>query len=223
VSQPPVSIFDDGGPEAALTAAAAELARLDPVMAGLIEVHGPCRLGHRRGQRTHFAALVESVVYQQLAGTAARAIYGRLADLLGGTPTPEAVLAAGEESLRGVGLSGSKAGCILALAGAAQTGELGLDKAEALSDEELVVRLSSVRGIGRWTAEMFLMFQLGRIDVWPVGDYGVRKGYARAYGLAELPTPKTLADLGEPLRPYRSVAAWYCWRAAETTLPGGRA
>jgi DNA-3-methyladenine glycosylase II len=93
---------------------------------------------------------------------------------------------------------------------------------EALSDEEVVARLSAVRGIGRWTAEMFLMFQLGRLDVWPVGDYGVRKGYARAYGLEELPTPKALSVLGEPLRPYRSVAAWYCWRAVEAVVPAGK-
>jgi DNA-3-methyladenine glycosylase II len=213
------SIFEPDG-EAALAAACDELARHDPVMAELVKQHGPCRLGGRRGQRSHFGALVESVVYQQLAGTAARAIFARLCDRLGGPPTPESVLGAGEETLRSAGLSGSKAACLLALAEAEVAGDLGLDAVESLSDDEVVARLSAVRGIGRWTAEMFLMFQLGRLDVWPVGDYGVRKGWARAYGLAELPTPKALAALGEPLRPYRSVAAWYCWRATEATLPG---
>jgi DNA-3-methyladenine glycosylase II len=217
------SIFAAGEPQAVLTAAARKLARRDPVMARLVKEHGPCRLGDRRGSRTHFGALVESVVYQQLAGTAARAIYGRLSAVVGHPPTPEGVLEAGNAGLRAAGLSGSKAACIEALAEAAMTDELGLEEVEALSDEEVVARLSAVRGIGRWTAEMFLMFQLGRLDVWPVGDYGVRKGYARAYGLDDLPTPKALAALGEPLRPYRSVAAWYCWRAVESVLPGGRA
>jgi DNA-3-methyladenine glycosylase II len=217
----PVSIFDLAQPRAALTRAGKALAQRDPVMARLVKEHGPCRLGDRRGSRSHFGALVESVVYQQLAGTAARAIYARLRDAVGDPPTPEGVLKAGETALRAAGLSGSKAGCIQALAEAAAADELGLDKVETLSDDEVVARLSAVRGIGRWTAEMFLMFQLGRLDVWPVGDYGVRKGYARAYGLDELPTPKALSALGEPLRPYRSVAAWYCWRAVETTLPGG--
>src|SRR5438093_781288 len=95
--------------------------------------------------------------------------------------------------------------------------------AEELPDEAIVADLTAVPGIGRWTAEMFLLFQLGRLDVWPVGDYGVRKGYAVAYGLPETPTPKALTALGEPFRPYRSVAAWYCWRAAEAVTPGGRA
>ena len=219
----PVSIFALGEPEAALAAATKKLARRDPVMAGLVKQHGPCRLGDRLGRRSNFGALVESVVYQQLAGTAARAIYARLCAAVGDPPTPEGVLGAGDGALRGAGLSGSKAACVEALAEAAVAGQLGLDEVERLSDDEVVARLSAVRGIGRWTAEMFLIFQLGRLDVWPVGDYGVRKGYARAYGLADLPTPKALTALGEPLRPYRSVAAWYCWRATEATLPGGRA
>jgi DNA-3-methyladenine glycosylase II len=219
----PVSIFDDTEPEAVLAAATRKLARRDRVMAALVKEHGPCRLAGRRGGRSHFGALAESVVYQQLAGTAARAIFARLCAAVGDPPTPEGVLKAGEGALRAVGLSGSKAGCIQALAEAAMAGELGLDVVETFTDDEVVTRLSAVRGIGRWTAEMFLMFQLGRLDVWPVGDYGVRKGYSRAYGLEELPTPKVLAVLGEPFRPYRSVAAWYCWRAVEAALPGGRA
>jgi DNA-3-methyladenine glycosylase II len=211
-----------------LAAASAELARRDPVMAGLVDKVGPCRLDHRWGTRSHFGALCESVVYQQLAGRAAAAIFGRFRTAVTGSEgsgdvTPEAVLGCSDEELRAAGLSGAKARCIRALAERATSGELPLHDVETLSDGEVVVRLSAVPGIGRWTAEMFLIFQLERLDVWPVGDYGVRKGYAVAYGLADLPSPKELDALGEDFRPYRSVAAWYCWRAVETALPGGRA
>ena len=214
----------DAAFDAAVAAATAELARLDPVMARLAEKAGPARLGQRRGQRSHFWALCESVVYQQLAGKAAAAIFGRFVEAVAGEVTPERVLALSEEELRAPGLSGAKARCIRALAERAASGALPLEDLDDLPDDEIVAALSAVPGIGRWTAEMFLIFQLGRLDVWPVGDYGVRKGYALAYGLPELPSPKELAALGEPFRPYRSVAAWYCWRAAEAVTPGaGRA
>jgi 3-methyladenine DNA glycosylase/8-oxoguanine DNA glycosylase len=195
-------------------AAAAELAERDPVMARLVAATGPPRLRGRR-QPDHFAALCESVVYQQLAGKAAAAIFGRLCAALGGPPTPETILTAPDEVLRGAGLSGAKAACLRALAEAADSGSLALGALKRMGDDELVDHLSAVRGIGRWTAEMFLIFSLGRLDVWPVGDFGVRKGYAAAYGLPDLPTPKQLNPLGDAFRPYRSVAAWYCWRAAE--------
>jgi DNA-3-methyladenine glycosylase II len=203
-----------------LAAAISELARLDPVVAHLIVTTGPCRLRDRQGARTNFAALCESVVYQQLAGRAARAIFGRLAEAVSGEITPEGVLRHPEAVLRSAGLSAAKARCIRALAERAANGELVLDAVEDLADDEIVSMVSAVPGIGRWTAEMFLIFQLGRLDVWPVGDYGVRKGYARAYELPEVPSPKELSALGERFRPYRSVAAWYCWRAAETVTPG---
>jgi DNA-3-methyladenine glycosylase II len=183
-------------------------------MAKLVETTGPPRFKGRRSA-DRFAALCESVVYQQLAGKAAAAIFGRLCDALGGPPTPEALVAAADEVLRGAGLSGAKAACVRALGEAATSGQLRLEDAGRMGDAELVEHLSALRGIGRWTAEMFLIFSLGRLDVWPVGDYGVRKGYALAYGLPDLPTPKELTPLGEPFRPYRSVAAWYCWRAVE--------
>lgn len=184
-------------------------------MAKLVEATGPPKLTGRR-QPDHFAALCESVVYQQLAGKAAAAIYGRLCTALGGLPTPDGILAAGEATLRSAGLSGAKAACLQALAEAATSGQLALGPAlRRMGDDELVGHLSAVRGIGPWTAEMFLIFTLGRLDVWPVGDYGVRKGYAAAYGLPDLPTPRQLMALGDPFRPYRTVAAWYCWRAAE--------
>ena len=118
-----------------------------------------------------------------------------------------------------MGLSGSKAVSILDLAAKTSDGTVPLDRIEELSDAEIVRRLSAVRGIGRWTAEMFLIFHLRRLDVWPVDDFGVRKGFAIVHGLAEPPTPKALEPMGGVYRPYRSVAAWYCWRANDTVLP----
>jgi len=201
--------------------AAAALAERDASLAALIESVGPPDLRRGRPRRTHFAELVRAVCYQQLAGSAARAIHGRLEALLDGGPTPEAVLALGPERLRTVGLSGSKVRTISDLAAHVVDGEVQLDRVARLPDEEIVRELTGVWGIGQWTAEMFLIFQLGRLDVWPVGDYGVRKGYARLHGLADAPTAGELEPLGDPYRPYRSVAAWYCWRAADTVLPTG--
>lgn len=198
--------------------ATAELARCDPVMAELIARAGP--FAPRPPLEDHFAALARSILYQQLAGRAATAIHGRFVALFpGGKPTPERLLALPDEALRAAGLSGAKAAAIRDLAARVQSGQVPLADVDSLSDEELIARLSTVRGIGRWTAEMFAIFQLRRLDVWPVDDYGVRKGYALAYRLPELPKPKELEGLGERFRPYRSIAAWYCWRAAETILP----
>jgi DNA-3-methyladenine glycosylase II len=165
---------------------------------------------------SHFAALVRSVTYQQLAGAAAAAIHGRLVAALGGDVTPEGVLALSSEALRAAGLSGNKAASLRDLSTKVLDGTVVLDP-RGLSregDEEVITRLSSVRGIGRWSAEMFLMFQLRRLDVWPTGDLGVRRGYGVAWGI-NMPTPRQLEPLGDPFRPYRTVVAWYCWRAAE--------
>jgi DNA-3-methyladenine glycosylase II len=209
-----------------IAAAERALARRDRVMAGLIRQAGPCTLAVRR-QRSHFDALVRAIVYQQLAGRAAAAIHARFLALFDGRGlTPEGVLALPETALRGAGLSGAKTMSIRDLAAKSLDGTVPLRGLSRFSDEEIVERLSSVRGIGRWTAEMFLMFQLGRPDVWPVGDFGVRNGYRIAYGLPEMPTPKQLFPLGEAYRPYRSVAAWYCWAAVhlargDMLLPGG--
>jgi DNA-3-methyladenine glycosylase II len=164
----------------------------------------------------HFAALVRSIVYQQLAGRAAAAIHGRLIATLDGVVEPDALLEQSDEALRAAGLSANKAASLRDLATKVLDGTVVLD-AKGLAretDEEVVARLSTVRGIGEWTAQMFLMFQLRRLDVWPTGDLGVRKGYGLAWGVP-MPTPKQLADLGDPFRPYRSVVAWYCWRACE--------
>jgi DNA-3-methyladenine glycosylase II len=201
--------------------AAATLSRRDRALKKVIASVGPPDLRRGRPRRTHFAELVRAVCYQQLAGSAARAIHGRLEALLEGDPSPEAVLALGPDRLRTVGLSGSKVRTICDLAAHVESGEVELDRVARLSDEKIVDELTAVWGIGRWTAEMFLIFQLGRLDVWPVGDYGVRKGYATMHGLAETPTARELEALGDPYRPYRSVAAWYCWRAADTVLPTG--
>ena len=201
-------------PRRALVEASRELADRDPHMAAIVAVVGPCDI--RKGKRTHFAELVRAICYQQLAGAAARAIHGRVEALYDGTPTPEAVLATPDDALRGAGLSANKLASIRDLATRVELGEVQLDRVSRLPDDEVVRELTLVRGIGRWTAEMFLMFQLGRLDVWPVDDFGVRKGYARIYALGEMPAPKVLEQLGDSFRPYRSVAAWYCWRAVET-------
>lgn len=188
-------------------------------MAALVDRHGPPVMRRKRSTLPaaagHFEALAESILYQQLAGKAAASIHRRFVEAVGGAVTPEAVLATAEADLRGAGLSGSKEAAIRGLALAVDEGRLPLDRIARMPDDEVVRLLSEQRGIGPWTAEMFLIFRLGRLDVWPVTDYGVQKGYARAYGLGDLPKPKVLLGLGEPFRPYRSVAAWYCWRACE--------
>jgi DNA-3-methyladenine glycosylase II len=195
-------------------AAAAILAERDPVLRRLVAEAGLPRLS--RPTETHFETLVRAIVYQQLAGAAAAAIHRRLAAALDGEITPERLLALPTETLRSAGLSARKAASLRDLAGKALDGTVVLDPAglRALSDAEVVERLSAVLGIGTWTAQMFMMFQLRRLDVWPTGDLGVRKGFGLAWGMPT-PTPKQLEPLGDPYRPYRSVLAWYCWRAAE--------
>ena len=202
-----------------LVEASEQLVRRVPEFAPIVAEVGPPQLGPRRRgvpANTHFAELARMICFQQLAGKAASTIHGRFVALFDGQPTPEAVLAAPVESLRAAGLSGNKTASIRDLAGKVLSGEVELDRVAKLGDDELVAELVTVRGIGRWTAEMFLMFQLGRLDVWPVDDLGVRKGYGRLFRLPAMPTSKELQPLGEPMRPYRSVAAWYCWRAADT-------
>lgn len=200
-------------PGATIADAEAELARRDPVLAGLIAVAGPARLGVRRG-RSHFETLCRSITFQQLAGRAADAIWQRVRTLVPGPFTPEAVLAIDPTVLRSAGLSNAKARSITDLARHVVEGDVHLARASRLPDEEIIGELSQVWGIGEWTAQMFLMFQLGRLDVWPVLDLGVRNGYARAWGVPA-PSAKELEPLGERFRPYRSVAAWYCWRALD--------
>jgi DNA-3-methyladenine glycosylase II len=201
-------------------AAAAILAEQDPVLHRLVAEAGPPKV--RPPSETHFEALVRAVVYQQLAGPAAAAIHGRLIAALGDEVTPERLLSLPAGTLRSVGLSANKAASLQDLAARVIDGTVVLDppRLRNESDAEVAARLTTVRGIGKWTAEMFLMFQLRRLDVWPTGDLGVRKGFGLAW---EIPTPtaKQLEPLGDPYRPYRSVVAWYCWRAAE--IYGGTA
>jgi DNA-3-methyladenine glycosylase II len=200
--------------------AAAILAERDPVLHRLVAEVGLARV--RPPAETHFGALARAVVYQQLAGAAAAAIYGRLIAALDGEVTPERLLSLPDGTLRTVGLSGNKTASLRDLAAKVLDGTVVLDPhgLRAESDAEVIARLTAVRGIGTWTAQMFLMFQLRRLDVWPTGDLGVRKGFGLAW---EIPTPtaKQLEPLGDPYRPYRSVVAWYCWRAAE--IYGGTA
>jgi len=195
-----------------LQEATAEIARRDPVMAGLIERIGPPSFRSRR-QPDAFGALVRAIAYQQLAGAAAAAIHGRFLAMFDGNLTPDTVLAMPEARIRSAGTSGAKAASIRDLAAKVVEGTVPLARLSRLSDDEIVERLSQVRGIGRWTAEMFLIFQLARLDVWPVDDLGVRRGYQIAYRMDALPKPKELMALGERFRPYRTIAAWYCWRA----------
>ena len=202
--------------DADLAAADAAIAAASPVMAGLVARWGPCGLTLRDVPGGYFATLARAILYQQLAGRAAAAIHGRFLALFGdGPPSPAAVLAMPEERLRSAGLSANKAAAIRDLARKVAEGLVDLGTLDAQPDAEIIAHLVQVRGIGQWTAEMFLMFTLGRLDVWPVDDYGVRTGYARAHGLAGLPKPRELSALGEVFRPWRSAAAWYCWRAAE--------
>ncbi|PYL62253.1 MAG: DNA-3-methyladenine glycosylase 2 family protein [Verrucomicrobia bacterium] len=165
-----------------------------------------------------FDALAESIAYQQLSGKAAATIFGRVRALYPKAKwlDPEKVLATADEKLRAAGLSRAKTAAIKDLAAKTIDGAVPSGRALLrMSDDEIIARLTQVRGIGRWTVEMLLLFDLGRPDVWPVDDYGVRKGFAKTFGKRKLPTPKQLMKIGEKWRPYRSVAAWYFWRALD--------
>ena len=165
-----------------------------------------------------FDALAESIAYQQLSGKAAATIFGRVRALYPKRKwlDPEQLLATPDETLRAAGLSRAKTAALKDLAAKTIDGTVPAGRALFhMSDDEIITRLTAVRGIGRWTVEMLLLFDLGRPDVWPVDDYGVRKGFAKTFGRRKLPTPKQLMKFGEKWRPYRSVAAWYFWRALD--------
>jgi len=205
-----------------LAAAIDEVASRDPVLGDLVSRVGPIR--HRpRDPDGPFAALVRAIVFQQLAGRAAQAIYGRMRAAVGDTLTPEALNAAPDETLRAAGLSGNKLASLRDLSVKVLDGTVVLSRTSRRSDEELIERLTTVRGIGRWTAEMYLMFQLRRLDVWPVDDLGIRQGYGLAWGIEPAPTAKELQPLGDRFRPYRSIVARYCWAAVPLLRPGGTA
>jgi DNA-3-methyladenine glycosylase II len=217
-------------PEGFTPAARRKLVKADPTLGALMKQVGPFRMKVNSIQ-SPFLALAESIVYQQLTGKAAATIFGRVCERVGKGRrfTPEAVLAHPVEGLREAGLSGAKTAALRDLSAKAIAGEVPtLARAKRMSDAELVEHLTKVRGIGQWTVEMLLMFRLGRPDVLPVDDYGVRKGFMRTYGLEELPRPKDLLAYGERWRPWRSVASWYLWRSLELSdkpagTGGGRA
>jgi DNA-3-methyladenine glycosylase II len=198
-------------------AAAAEALSAHPVLGPMVRFAGPPELPDRK--LDHFAMLLRSIAFQQLATKAAMTIHGRVVEALGGDVTPDAVLAASDEALRGAGLSANKLAAIRDLAEKAHAGELGLDEIDRLADDEVVERLTRVRGIGVWTAQMFLMFQLQRPDVWPTGDLGVRTGWAKLHGEAEPRSAKELDLLGHGFRPWRTAVAWYCYRAVDMGVP----
>lgn len=199
------------------TAAVKYLTRVDRRLARLIARVGPCALQPNRLQ-SPFEALAESIVYQQLTGKAAATIYGRLRQLCKRPRVlrPAHILTPPTEALRGVGLSRAKVAALQDLATKARARVVpSLAALRTLDDEAIISRLTTIRGIGRWTVEMLLIFRLGRPDVLPIHDYGVRKGFARVYAQPALPTPKALAAHGERWRPYRTVASWYLWRAVD--------
>ena len=201
-----------------LQAAIDEVATRDPVLAQLVARVGP--ITHRpRDPDGPFGALVRAIVYQQLAGRAAQAIHGRLRTTVGEALTPATVTATPDPALRAAGLSANKLASIRDLSAKVLDGTVVLTRTSARSDEELIAQLVTVRGIGRWTAEMYLMFQLRRLDVWPTGDLGVRKGFGLAWGIPT-PTAKQLEPLGDRFRPFRSVVARNCWAAVPLLRPG---
>ncbi len=194
-----------------------ELAARDPRLAEIIARVGPFNVEPARVVRP-LDALARSITYQQLSGKAAATIFGRVRALYRGRKwfVPEHILATPDEIFRGAGLSRNKTAALKDLAAKTLDGTVPKQSVLArMSDEEIIARLTSVRGIGRWTVEMLLLFHLGRLDVWPVDDLGVRKGYAKTFRKKVAPTPKELLAIGERWRPYRSVAAWYFWRSLD--------
>ncbi len=194
------------------------LTRADPVLRKLIHTHGPCGLSPS-WRRSPYEALVRAIMYQQLNGKAAATIMGRFIDLFPGAlfPDPGLVLTKTDEQLRSAGLSRQKLSYIRDVATKAQQGVIpthrrGLAKR---MDEDLIEAFTQAKGVGRWTVEMMLMFSLGRLDVLPIDDYGVRAGYTKAMRLDMMIAPQALALIGQRWAPYRSVAAWYLWRATE--------
>ena len=193
------------------------LAQADPVMRRLIRQIGPFEL-QLNARRPPFETLARAIAYQQLNGTAAETILRRFVALFPGEkfPTPDSLLTKSEEALRSVGFSRAKVAALRDLAAKTQDGTVPMARViRKLDDDAIVARLTQVRGVGRWTAEMLLIFQLGRPDVLPADDFSVREGFRVAYGLLTLPKPKELIQHGECWRPYRTAAAWYLWRAAD--------
>lgn len=190
----------------------AEISATDKRFAKVISESPLCTIGSSVSQETNFQSLVSSVISQQLAVKAADTIHGRLSELAKGQITPVRIAKLSDVALREIGVSGAKAKTIQGLAQASLTGSVPIENLHELSDEEVFTGLTSLWGIGPWTVDMFMMFQLHRLDIWPTGDLGVRRGWESIHKLADQIEPKALDVKGEKFRPYRSVVAWYCWR-----------
>ena len=184
----------------------------DPHLSKIIKQVGSYQIKQRNH---HFASLVEAIISQQLAGAAADAILRRFKKLYPTFPKPADVLQTKDSKLRSVGLSKMKISYLKDLAKKIENGEIRIRTLSKMSDDEIITHLTQVKGIGRWTAEMFLIFSLGRLDVFPVGDLGLRKGVQRAFSLSELPKPKEVEKIGMRWKPYRSVATWYLWKSLQ--------
>ena len=194
----------------------ADLSSKDRRLAAIIAAHPLCTVGRNPKPISHFEALVESVISQQLAVKAAETIHARVVKIAGGKISPQKMLAISQSQMREAGVSGAKFKTIQGLADAAQSKRIKVNELHEIdSDEEIFSQLTSLWGIGPWTVDMFMMFQLGRLDIWPTGDLGVRRGFEKIFKLSQEITPKELDRKGEKFKPYRSVVAWYCWRALE--------
>jgi DNA-3-methyladenine glycosylase II len=191
------------------------LRRRDPVLADIIRKHGPCGLAAAQ-RADHFSALVRAITGQQLSTKAAATIYSRVIALMPeGRLTAAALAAVSDEQLRGVGMSRQKCSYFRDLCARVTSGELPLDSLDSMSDEDVITALTRVKGIGRWSAEMFLMFRLHRPDVLPVDDLGIVNAVKNVYRLRKRPTPERIRKIGEAWKPYRSVASWYLWRSLD--------
>jgi DNA-3-methyladenine glycosylase II len=191
-----------------------EISARDKKFATVIAAHPLCTIGRNPKPVTHFEALVESVISQQLAVKAAETIFLRVKSLAGGRVTPTRIAEISEGAMREAGVSGAKTRTIAGLADAALTKKVKINKLHEIeNDQEIFDQLTALWGIGPWTVDMFMMFQLGRLDIWPTGDLGVRRGWEKIYRLGDDISPALLETKGEKFRPYRSVVAWYCWRA----------
>lgn len=199
-------------PRVSLATAIGEVRSRDPILDRLVAKAGPIR--HRpKNSYGHFGTLARAIVYQQLAGRVASIILERVITAAGGELTAKALSRVSDKKLRAAGLSGNKLASLRDLSAKTSNGDVDLESLSKAADEEVIAELTTIRGIGRWTAEMYLMFELRRLDIWPVDDLGVRMGYGLTWKIDPAPTAKQLAPLGERFRPYRSIVARYCWEA----------
>ena len=192
----------------------AKICEVDERFEPVISNNPLCTIGRKASSESNFQSLVSSVVSQQLSGKAASTIHGRLQELVGGEINPQTIALQTVDNLRAVGLSGAKTKTILGLTDSVMAG-LPIEQLHDFEDAEILKLLTEIWGIGEWTVHMFMMFQIGHLDIWPTGDLGVRKGWELIHNSRKELTPKELGVKGEKLRPYRSVVAWYCWRALD--------